>query len=39
MLATNLINLIVAVGVFIFLDKEWVRFVYFKNRLDIWYTL
>jgi F-type H+-transporting ATPase subunit b len=34
-LATNLINLTVVVGVLIFLERECVRVVYFKNRLDL----
>jgi hypothetical protein len=34
-LATNLINLTVVVGVLIFLERERVRVVYFKNKLDL----
>lgn len=33
-LATNPINLSVVLGVLIFLERECVRVVYFKNRLD-----
>ncbi|KAJ0667526.1 hypothetical protein HanPI659440_Chr17g0678771 [Helianthus annuus] len=33
-LATNLINLSVVLGVLIFLERECVRVVYFKHRLD-----